>query len=507
MNRAESLSRLTTEGQWDVLVIGGGATGLGAALDAASRGYRAAVVEQGDFAKGTSSRSTKLAHGGVRYLRSGEIGFVRGALRERGLMERNAPHLVRRLAFVIPVYRVLDSAIFGFGLKAYEWLSGSASFGRSTMISAAETRRLLPTVQPKNLRGGVVYYDGQFDDARYAIALAASAEDHGAAAVNYVRVLELLKRGSRISGARVRDSETGKEFSIEARVVINATGVFADKVRRLDDPNIEPLLTTSSGVHLVLDRRFLPGEHALMVPKTTDGRVFFALPWHGHVLIGTTDEPREVVELEPRPLAKEVEFLLATASRYFEKPVSRSDVLSVFTGLRALVKSRSGQSTASLSRDHRIVVSPSGLVSVTGGKWTTHRQMAEEAVDRAAAVAGLAPTRSRTESISLRDAPPETAAEYKALLQADPRLAAKLHDRTPNVAGEVVWAARHEMARTVEDVLARRTRILFLDARAALECAPAVAALMAKELDRPSAWEEQQVREFSALAQGYLPAP
>lgn len=517
MNRAESLARFGTEPKWDVLVIGGGAAGLGTALDAAARGYRTALVEQGDFAQGTSSRSTKLVHGGVRYLRSGEIGFVRGALRERGLMERNAPHLVMRRAFVIPTYRTADTLLFGLGLKAYEWLSGSSSFGRSRVISSDETRRLLPTVQPRNLRGGVVYYDGQFDDARFALALAKTATDRGAAVVNYARVTRLLKNGGRVSGAVVRDLETGNELTIEARVVINATGVFTDEVRQLDEPAASPLLTVSSGVHLVLDARFLPGDHALMIPKTSDGRVFFALPWLGGVLIGTTDEHRPVIELEPKPLEKEVEFLLRTASLYLEKPVTRSDVRSVFVGLRALVKSGKTRSTASLSRDHTIVVSPAGLVSVTGGKWTTYRQMAEDAVDRAAASAGLIPKLSSTRSLRLHGAPLEkggveplaagndaAVAEWEGLIRGSPNLSLRLHERWPKLAAEVVWAARHEMARTVEDVLARRMRMLFLDARAAVECAPLVASLLALELGRSPAWEAEQVREFATLATGYL---
>lgn len=499
MNRAESLSRLATEDKWDVLVIGGGATGLGTALDAAARGYRTALVEQGDFAKGTSSRSTKLVHGGVRYLRSGQIGFVRGALRERGLMEQNAPHLVNRRAFVIPVYRAVDRLFFGIGLKAYEWLSGSRSFGRSRMISADEAVRLLPNIRTQGLRGGVVYYDGQFDDARFAIALAQTATNRGAAVVNYARVQRLMKSGGRISGAVIDDLETGNQLAVEARVVINATGVFTDEVRRLDDPQTAPMLAVSSGVHLVVEQNFLPGEHALMVPKTRDGRVFFALPWRGSILIGTTDEPRAGAELEPKPTETEIAYLLETASEYFSKPVTRSDVRSVFTGLRALVRAGEQRTTASLSRDHTILVSPAGMVTVTGGKWTTYRQMAEDAVDRAAESAGLPRRRSVTTSLRLHE-----ATGREGLIRAAPNLAARLHSRFPYLAGEVVWAARHEMARTVEDVLARRTRLLLVDAKAALETASTVAALLALELARPPAWEREQVREFSVLARSYL---
>ena len=520
MNRDATLARISDHLEtWDVLIIGGGATGLGAAVDAAARGYRTALVEQHDFAKGTSSRSTKLAHGGVRYLRSGEIGLVRGALRERGLMERNAPHLVRRQQFIIPVYGLLDLPVYGVGLKAYERLSGKLSFGASRILSAAKTRRLLPTLKDKNLLGGVLYFDGQFDDARLALALAQTADKLGAAVANYTRVERLLKADDRVAGAHVSDMETGGKFTIRARAVINATGIFTDVIRRLDEPAVEPLLTFSSGVHLVLHRRFLPGDCALMVPKTSDGRVLFAVPWHDHVVVGTTDEPRDAPELEPIPLASEVTFLLEHISEYLIQPVTRADVRSVFTGLRPLVKAGNSAATATLSRDHVIAVSPGGLVTITGGKWTSYRKMAEDVVSRAAAVGGLAKHAPATEKLSLYGAvtPPPTgeanrfplhgtdAPALEALIAAEPALDRLLHDRLPYRAVEIVWAARHEMARSVEDVLARRTRALLLDARAALEAAPFTAALLARELGQSTTWATKQVTAFGKIAQTYLP--
>ncbi len=519
MNRDQSLQQLASaEARWEVLVIGGGATGLGVAVDAATRGYRTALVEQHDFAKGTSSRSTKLAHGGVRYLRSGEIGLVRGALRERGLLERNAPHLVQRRGFVIPVYRRLDLPLYGFGLKAYERLSGQLSFGASRRLSIAETRRLLPTVKTDGLRGGVLYYDGQFDDARLALALARTAEAKGATVLNYARVERLRKENGRIAGAEIVDQETGRRFVVRARVVVNATGIFTDEIRRLDDPAVEPMLTVSSGVHLTLDRSFLPGEHALMIPHTSDGRVLFAVPWQGHVILGTTDEPREAAELEPRPLEREVQFLLEHANEYLAKPVAPAEVLSVFTGLRPLVRKGHAAATKSLSRDHVIAVSPSGLVTITGGKWTSYRKMAEDAVTRAAEVGGLKPRAAKTETLRLHGAPVPASgsaskrfapygtegAALEKLIAQEPALTRPLHPRLPFCGAEVVWAARQEMARTVDDVLARRTRALPLDARAALEVAPAVAELLARELGRDRAWIAAQLAEFTALARGYL---
>jgi len=521
MNRERTFLQFTTaQDPWDVLVIGGGATGLGVAVDAAARGYRTALVEQHDFAKGTSSRSTKLAHGGVRYLRSGEIGLVRGALRERGLLERNAPHLVKRRGFVIPVYRRRDLPLYGFGLKAYERLSGQLSFGASRRLSVEETLNLLPTIKSDGLRGGVLYYDGQFDDARLALALAQTADAKGAAVLNYARVERLLKENGQLTGAEIVDQETGRRFTVRARVVVNATGIFTDEIRRLDDPKVEPMLAVSSGVHLTLDRSFLPGDHAIMIPRTRDGRVLFAVPWQDHVILGTTDEPRSTAELEPRPLECEVQFLLEHANEYLTKPVSRADVLSVFTGLRPLVRKKNSAATATLSRDHVIAVSPTGLVTITGGKWTSYRKMAEDAVTRAAEVGGLSPLDAATETLSLHGAVAsgepivaERFARYgsdataiEKLIASEPSLGRPLHPRLPTCPAEVLWAVRSEMARTVEDVLSRRTRALQLDARAAIEAAPAVAGLLARELGRDPAWIAAQLLEFTTLARGHLTA-
>jgi glycerol-3-phosphate dehydrogenase len=514
MNREHSLQRLGDASEcWDILVIGGGATGLGVAVDAAARGYRTALVEQHDFAKGTSSRSTKLAHGGVRYLRSMELGLVRGALRERGLMLRNAPHLVRRKGFIIPVYRWLDLPFYGVGLKAYEWLSGSLSLGASRVLSARKTIELLPTVRTQGLRGGILYFDGQFDDARMALALAQTADAHGAAVVNYARVAGLLREGTRVAGASVIDEETGAAFTVRARVVVNASGIFTDSIRQMDDAACAPMMAVSSGVHLALDRSFLPGDHALMIPKTTDGRVLFAVPWQGHVILGTTDEGRPNPELEPAALESEIRFLIDNAASYLSRAPARADIRSVFTGLRPLVRHGS-TATKSLSRDHVIVVSGSGLVTITGGKWTSYRKMAQDTVDSAAESAGLEPRSSPTASLPLWGAQEPVSSRFAAYgtdaqkleeLATDPDLAKPLHPRLPHVGAEVIWAARSEMARSVDDVLSRRTRILQLDAAAANEAAPRVASLLARELGRSSSWEADQVASFRTLAARYLP--
>lgn len=518
MNRADSLTQITDgSAEWDVLVIGGGATGLGTAVDAAARGYRTVLLEQGDFAKGTSSRSTKLIHGGFRYLKQGNVSLVRESLRERGLLLRNAPHLVHAIPFVVPAHGAWEKFFYGAGLKLYDVLAGKLGIGKTRLLSREETLRHLPTLAPAKLTGGIRYFDGQFDDARLAICLAQTLHDLGGVAVNYCPVATLLKSNDRVSGVVARDTESRRELTVRARVVVNATGVFTDAIRRLDEPAACPLVVASQGAHIVLDRSFLPGDSALMVPKTDDGRVLFAIPWHDHVVVGTTDTPRDETPLEPRPLATEIAFLLEHAARYLTRAPGKADILSAFAGLRPLVGA--GTQTSRISREHALLVSDSGLVTIAGGKWTTYRAMAEETVDRAETVGGWPHRPSRTRDLRLHgagdtaatDTPLKShgtdAAKVDELLRSSPEFSQPLHPRLPYFAGEVIWAARHEMARTVEDVLARRLRALFLDARAALEMAPAVGAFLAKELGRNAAWEEEQLRAFRKLASGYLPDP
>jgi glycerol-3-phosphate dehydrogenase len=504
-------------GAWDFVIVGGGATGLGTAIDAASRGYRTLLLEGSDFAKGTSSRSTKLVHGGVRYLRQGNLALVLDALRERGLLLQNAPHLVRNLPFVVPVYDWWEGPFYGIGLKMYDLLAGRQGFGRSRTLPREETLALIPTLEPEGLTGGVIYHDGQFDDARLAINMAQTAAEQGAVLVNYMGVVALLKRDGEVSGVRARDVESGEEWEIGARVVINATGVYADGVRRMDDADAPPMIKPSQGVHVVLDRAFLPGDTAIMVPKTDDGRVLFAIPWLGRTLVGTTDTPVDGTPLEPRPLREELDFLLAHAARYLTRDPTPDDVLSTFAGLRPLVsESGSAGGTAALSRDHTLHVSASGLLTVAGGKWTTYRRMAEDTVDQAALLAGLEERPSVTRALPIHGHHPDAerfgalasygsdAEAVAALLRENPAWGEALHPRYATRAGEVVWAVRREMARTVDDFLARRTRLLLLDARASMEMAAAVAALMARELGRDRTWEEAQVAAFHDIARGYL---
>jgi len=498
-------------------VIGGGATGVGVALDAASRGYDVVLLEQSDFGKATSSRSTKLIHGGVRYLQQGNVPLVMEALKERGILRQNAPHLVQDLPFVVPNYKWWEAPFYGVGMRVYDVLAGKYGFGESKNLSEEETVERIPTIETEGLRGGVIYHDGQFDDARLLIHMVLTAAEQDAVLLNYVRVTGLVRDGSGfVAGVTARDGETGEGFELAARGVVNATGIFTDEIRRMDDPDAEPILRPSQGVHLVLDRAFLPGDSAIMVPRTDDGRVLFAIPWNDRVLVGTTDTPVEGPELEPRAREEEVEFLLEHAARYLTRDPARDDVKSVFTGIRPLVSDAEAGDTAEISREHQIRVSDSGLVTIAGGKWTTYRKMAEDTVDHAATLAGLESRECVTKDLNIHgfhqhaekfgplahygsDAP-----FVEEILESAPEGNELLHPGLPVRCGEVLWAARREMARTVDDVLARRTRSLLLDARAAREAAPRVAELLAGELDRDVSWETEQVEAFSRIAEAYI---
>ena len=527
MHRADMLRQLDARGDrpWDVAIIGGGASGLGIAVDAAARGHATVLLEQSDFAKGTSSRSTKLVHGGVRYLAQGDIALVREALHERGLLMRNAPHLVHNMAFVIPNYAWWEGPFYTVGMKVYDAMAGKLGLGPSSHISREETLAAIPNLDQSGLRGGVVYHDGQFDDARLAINLAQTAAELGATLLNHCPVTGILKSPTgTVSGLHANDAETGRSYTLRAHAVINATGVFVDQIAHMDNPSAAPLVTPSQGVHVVLPKEFLRGNMAIMIPHTDDGRVLFAVPWHDRVIVGTTDTPVPNATLEPRALESEIDFILNTAARYLTRDPTRRDVLSIFAGLRPLAApAHANAPTREISRGHRVLVAPSGLITIVGGKWTTYRRMAADVVDETQRAAGLPERPCRTEHLPIHGAgtyPQPTgrggrlaalASSYgsdapliDALITADPSLATPLHPRLPYTAAEVIWACRHEMARTVEDVLARRTRALLLDARASIESAPRVAALMRTELNLPAAWPAQQVAEYTQLAKGYM---
>lgn len=518
MNRDSFLQRLRDRREpWDLAVVGGGATGVGIAVDSASRGYSVVLVEQSDFGKGTSSRSTKLVHGGVRYLQQGNISLVMEALKERGLLLQNAPHLVHDLPFVVPNYQWWEAPFYGIGLKVYDMLAGKYGFGRSLLLSSEEVLERIPTLEREGLRGGVLYHDGQFDDSRLLVNLAQTAAEQGACLLNYARCTGLVKDGEGfVTGLTFRDEETGETASLGARCVINATGPFCDEVRQLDEPGAAPMIAPSQGVHIVLPRDFLPRDTAIMVPHTRDGRVMFAIPWHGHVVVGTTDTPIPVVSLEPKPLEHEVDFILETASGYLARRPTRANILSVFTGIRPLVKAGDAGSTAALSRDHTIHISKSGLLTITGGKWTTYRKMAEDCVDHAIVLARLTERPCVTRDLHVHGFHRQSeqfgplasygadAVKLSDLMHAQPELARPLHDALPICGAQVVWAARHEMARTLDDVLARRTRALFLNAPAASAMAPVVVRLLAVELKQDEKWQQQQLAGFNRIAAGFV---
>jgi glycerol-3-phosphate dehydrogenase len=519
MKRETILKRIKKKVKiWDVVVIGGGATGLGIAVDAASRGYKTLLVEQVDFAKGTSSRSTKLVHGGVRYLQQGDIALVFEALKERGLMFKNAPHLVTNQAFVIPSYDWWGGPFYTIGLKVYDIMAGKLGLGPSKMLNREEAIEALPTVERTDLKGGTVYHDGQFDDSRMAISLAQTCMDYGGSVINYCKVTELLKTNNLVSGVMAVDQLTGEEFKIKSKVVVNATGVFVDDILQLDEPGARQTIVPSQGIHLVLPRDFLPNDSAVMVPHTPDGRVMFAVPWHNHIVVGTTDTLVETHSLEPVAMETEIDFLLETAGQYLTKHPTRADVLSVFAGLRPLAKPDDDKKeTKEISRGHKIVISLSGLITITGGKWTTYRKMAEDVVEKVAMLGGFPERECITRHMPIHgyrmDIDPynDPMAPYGidkenvlALEEEHPEWEGFLSEELQIRKSQVIWAVREEMAQTVEDVLARRTRALFLNAGESIRLAPEVAEMMAKEMKKDAIWIDQQIADYHEIAKNYV---
>jgi len=518
MNRKSVLKKLRKKGKsWDIIIIGGGASGLGCAVDAASRGLKTLLLEQLDFAKGTSSRSTKLVHGGVRYLQQGDVSMVFEALHERGLMFKNAPHLVKNQSFIIPSYDFCGGPFYTVGLKMYDMMAGKLGLGPSKHLSFEETVEAIPTVEKEGLRGGVIYHDGQFDDARMAVSLAQTCVDYGGTVLNYCKVTSLIKDNGLITGVVAEGQELGESFSLKAKVVINATGVFADEVIQMDEPGKRNMITPSQGIHLVLDKSFLPDKSAIMVPHTPDGRVMFAVPWHNHVVVGTTDTLLENYSLEPVALKEEVDFVLETAGKYLVKQPTRKDVLSVFAGLRPLAKPEDDtKETKEISRGHKIIISVSGLITLIGGKWTTYRKMAEDTIEKAILLGGFPERECITKHLPIHgfrldiDPVSDSLSPYGihrediiALAEEDETLAGFLSEKLEILRAQVAWAVRKEMARTVEDVLARRTRALFLDARESIRIAPDVALIMAIELEQNELWIEKQLAAYYIVAKNY----
>jgi glycerol-3-phosphate dehydrogenase len=516
MNRGEQLLQLEKTKVWDVIVIGGGATGLGAAVDAANRGLKTLLVEKNDFAKGTSSRSTKLLHGGVRYLAQGNIKLVKSALKERGLILQNAPHLAQRMTFVIPSIRWYDKYFYGIGLILYDFLAGKLGFGKTKFTTKNGIKNYLPSINNAKINGGVLYQDGQFDDARFAISLAHTAIEQGATVLNYASVINIHKKNNIVCGITFEDTFNQKKYLANAKVVINATGVFVEDIMKLDDEKSKTILAPSQGVHIVVDHKFFSGTNALMIPKTKDGRVLFAVPWHDKVVIGTTDTLVKKVSNEPTALNEEVEFIIDHFNLYNKISITKKDILSVYVGLRPLIKKQDVKNTASLNRDHIILISTSQLITITGGKWTTYRKMAKDVIDKAFGFLPNTFITCNTENLHLYGFTKvknenkylhnygEDAIAIETLIKENSDLKEKLHPNYNYTLAQVVWAMQHEMAITVEDIIARRIRLLFLDARAAIQVAPKVANLLANFLHKNKEWENKQIEDFSTLAKNYL---
>ena len=486
------IQKLDSTPEWDICIIGGGATGLGTALDATSRGFKTILFEQHDFAKGTSSRSTKLVHGGVRYLQQGNIKLVIEALKERGLLLKNAPHLVHNQKFVVPNYKWWEKPFYGIGLKIYDKMAGKLGLGPSQLLSRDETLRYAPTLDPEGLKGAVLYHDGQFDDARLAISIAQTAAQHGGVLLNYFPVSGLLKQNKKTIGVWVKDQFTGKDYEVKSKTVINATGVYTDSIMKMDDAKHKSIISPSQGIHLVVEKEFLPGDTAIMIPRTDDGRVLFAVPWHNKIVLGTTDTPVSNVDTEPIPLKEEITFILKHIGRYLSKDPEIKDVRSMFAGLRPLVKGKA-KKTASLSRDHLIMFGDSGLITITGGKWTTYRKMAEDVLDIAIEKNKLEKNLCRTKDLKLFGHDQPLAPVDISSLNND------------QLSALVRRAVNEEMCMTVEDFLSRRTRQLLLDAAIAIEKAPLVAQLMAAELKKDEIWIKEQINNFNAIAKNYAP--
>jgi len=519
MNREALIKELREQSEirWDLIVIGGGATGLGVALDGASRGYKTLLLEQSDFAKGTSSRSTKLVHGGVRYMAQGDLLLVMEALHERGLIMKNAPHLTFNQKFVIPIYTIWDAIMYTVGLKFYDLMAGRLSMGKSYFINRQDTLARLPLLKAKGLMGGVVYHDGQFDDSRMALALAQSCVEKGGLVLNYFKVTDLLKKeNGKIYGVTAKEMITGEEFNLSANLVINATGVFADDIVRMDNPLSIPSIKPSQGVHIVIDNSFLQSNMAIMIPKTDDGRVLFAIPWYNEVVVGTTDTPLDTISLEPVALDKEISFILQTAEKYLVKPPRREDILCIFAGLRPLAANPDNPAaTREVSRRHKITLSPSGLLSIIGGKWTTYRRMAEETINKAIK-AGFLDRRvcvtSNLKLTALAKIDPsnrlhiygEGSNEIEKMISEKPYLGMPTDPRLPYNRAEIIWICRNEMPLTIEDLLARRTRALFLNARASSDIATEVAGLMAEELGFDVKWQKEQIESYNQLVKNYI---
>ena len=515
MNRDLNIKKLSEkEIKWDIIIIGGGASGLGAAVDSASRGFKTLLVEKSDFAKGTSSRSTKLIHGGVRYLQNGDISLVIEALKERGVLKKNAPHLIKKISFIIPSYNWWSNSFYGIGLKIYDMMAGKLGLGKSTILNKEETLKLIPNVKKKDLIGGVIYHDGQFDDSRMAISLAITAEKKGATLLNYFEVTNIKKKNKLINGIIVRNKINNKIYEIEGKVIINATGVFSDEIIKMDSVNRKKMIKPSQGVHIVLDQKFLKSQHAILIPHTSDGRVLFAVPWNNYVILGTTETQLNQIIDEPVALKEEIEFILKNARKFMADKPTKEDIKSVFAGLRPLAADSDEKNTKEISRHHKIYVSESGLVSILGGKWTTYRKIAEDAINTSISIGGFEEIKCITENLQIHGH--ESNPDWDDPLHVygkDAKSIRKLNLKKGNKSlsnhlyispNQIIWSLKNEMAIKLEDILARRTRCLFLNVKETIKIAPKVLDIMTKYLKKDNNWKKREFSNFMKISKSYI---
>ncbi len=500
---------------YDIIIIGGGATGSGIALDASYRGFKTLLLEKNDFSEGTSSRSTKLVHGGVRYLEAAfkkldinQFNLVKEGLKERSRLLKNAPHLCSRLTLVTPMYKLWELPYMFAGLTMYDLISGKRGLGRSSIVFKNKMISDFPSIKKKGLVGGVKYYDGSFNDARLNISLLQSAKKYNCDCKNYHEVNGFIYKDKKISGLRVKDSINDKEFEVHAPIIINATGAFSDEVRLLDDKNTKKLLDISSGIHIVLDKKYLPSKEGLMIPKTQDGRVLFILPWMGKCLVGTTDEPTKLSG-HPEVAEKDIEYILKHLEIYFDLKIDKKEILSSWSGIRPLVAVDKNASTSSIVREHLIVKSNSGLVSIIGGKWTTYRKMAEEVVDYVISEYDLEKKECGTKKLKLVgsenftkelkvDSLDEETSKHLICMYGDkadevPKCVSKikkLHPRYSYINAEVVYSIREEFVKKPIDFLVRRSNIALIDIEVAKEMLDTVLDIMQKELN----WDDEKVQ-------------
>jgi glycerol-3-phosphate dehydrogenase len=514
IKRSDLLNKIKDTKQFDVVIIGGGAVGLGAGLDASSRELKTLVIEKYDFAKGTSSRSTKLLHGGVRYLAQLHFNLVKDSLREKERLYNNAPHLTKDCEFIIPCYKYFDMLFYRAGLFLYDVLAGFPKGHTSGFLSKAALIKKYPNIKQQGLVGGIVYHDGIFDDARLALSLSRSIIALKSFAINYCEAIDFIKENGKIVGVVVKDRLSGEEFTVSSSCVLNATGIFSDEIRNIDQPNSPAIVQQAQGVHIVVDKKHFNSAESLLIPKTDDGRVLFTVPWHGEVLVGTTDTKVEESKIEPVAFKEEINFIIGNINKYLEKPITEKDILSIYAGIRPLIKQDSSN-TSAISREEKMVLSQSNLVSVIGGKWTSYRRMSEKVVDFLIANKLVKAGKSNTANLQLHgflkreyveildDHIRQYGSDLKILKTLEGN-EEKIHPKMPFTKAQVLYALRYEQAQTVDDVLARRTRALFLNAKYAKEAAQTVAEIMAKELGKNQAWIKEQVAYFEDVAKNYI---